>query len=101
LSVSRRKREHTTQSIRPECSGPDRFRHRLAAAVERVRATGHETHAALTIDVDGFTSIQASFGRKAAGRLLAVVESRVRECLGPDDEMLHLGGDAFHVLLDC
>lgn len=101
MSVSRRKLEHFAQPIPPERAAHERFRHRLAAAVERVRTTGRETHAALTIDVDGFTSIQASFGQKAASRLLSVVGGRVRECLGPDDEMLHPGGDAFHVLLDC
>jgi diguanylate cyclase (GGDEF)-like protein len=101
LSGRPRKLEHTAGPVRAARPAHERFRHRLAAAVERVRATGHETHAALMIDVDGFSSVQASFGRRAASRLLAVVGNRVRECLGPDDEMLHLGGDAFHVLLDC
>ena len=101
LSVPRKKLGPAVRQTTSERPGHDRFRHRLAAAVERVRATGQETHAALTIDVDGFTSIQASFGQRAAARLLTVVGNRVRECLGPDDEMLHLGADTFHVLLDC
>jgi diguanylate cyclase (GGDEF)-like protein len=101
LSGRRRKLDHNQKQRRSARADHDRFMHRLAAAVQCVRATGRETHAVLAIDVDGFTRIQANFGTRAADRLLAVVGSRVRECLGPNDVLLHEGGDEFHVLLDC
>jgi diguanylate cyclase (GGDEF)-like protein len=77
----------------------ERFTTLVTSAVEGTKILGRSTHALLTIDLDGFTRIHSSFGPHAAGRLLVAVGYRIRECLGQDDEMMHRGGDEFHVLV--
>ena len=79
----------------------ERFSASVLQAVSKANDEGANSHALLAIDLDGFTRVRASFGASVAGQLLNAVGSRVRECLGPDDEMARMGGDEFHVLIAC
>jgi diguanylate cyclase (GGDEF)-like protein len=79
----------------------ERFTASLARAVSKANTEGRTSHALLAIDLDGFTRVRASFGASVAHLLLSAVADRVRDCLGPDDEMAGMGGDEFHVLVAC
>ena len=79
----------------------ERLATHLALAVVKSRAQGRGTHALLTIDLDGFTRIEVSFGPEAAARLLTAVGHRLRVCLGRNDEMALVGTDEFNVLVEC
>jgi diguanylate cyclase (GGDEF)-like protein len=77
----------------------ERFTACVSRAVSKASTEGITSHALLAIDLDGFTRVRASFGASVAALLLSAVATRVRECLGPDDEMANMGGDEFHVLI--
>jgi diguanylate cyclase (GGDEF)-like protein len=79
----------------------EQFTTRLSEAVARARSENRASQALLTIDLDGFTRIRASFGGAAASRLLVAVANRMRACLGPHDQMARVDGDEFHVLVEC
>jgi diguanylate cyclase len=79
----------------------ERFTASVFGAVSQANTQGHTSHALLAIDLDGFTRVRASFGASAAALLLSDIADRVRDCLGPDDEMASMGGDEFHVLIAC
>lgn len=67
----------------------------------RTRHENRSSLALLTIDLDGFTRIRASFGGAAASRLLVAAANRVRGCLAPNDLMARVGGDELQVLVEC
>ena len=90
--------DNAPRRLRLEHSG---FSAILMLAVARARALGRASHALLAIDLDGFTRIHASFGTDTAARLVLAVGERMRECLGPNDEMTHHRDDTFHVLVEC
>jgi diguanylate cyclase (GGDEF)-like protein len=73
----------------------DRARELLAQCGERDRSV-----AVLSIDIDGFSKVNHTFGQAAGDELLQVVAERltgaVREC----DMVARLGGDEFAVLVD-
>jgi diguanylate cyclase (GGDEF)-like protein len=54
----------------------------------------------LYIDLDGFKSVNDTFGHEVGDRVMTVVAERIRAFVGPDDTAARLGGDEFAVLLD-
>jgi diguanylate cyclase (GGDEF)-like protein len=70
---------------------------RLAHALERDRRSGHAT-ALLVVDLDGFKSVNDTFGHATGDRLLAVLGSRLREALRTEDTVARIGGDEFAVV---
>ena len=79
----------------------EKFFARVSQLVTEAKEQGRAAHALLVIDLDGFTRVHASVGAAAAARVLAAVESRLRDCLGPDDDVAQMGEDEFHVLVAC
>jgi diguanylate cyclase (GGDEF)-like protein len=69
--------------------------HRLIAGAER----GHGDIALLSIDLDGFKSINDSFGHDAGDAVLAEVAVRLRSLVRATDLVARLGGDEFGVIL--
>lgn len=74
---------------------------RLEAAVERARQDGRSGHLFLTIDLDGFTAISASYGGDAAKALLLSIGDRLRSCLRATDTIARYGCDEFCILIRC
>jgi diguanylate cyclase (GGDEF)-like protein len=73
----------------------DRTEHALAHHGRR-----SATPALLFIDLDGFKSINDSFGHEVGDAVLAAVARRVLECKREGDTAARLGGDEFTVLLE-
>jgi diguanylate cyclase (GGDEF)-like protein len=73
----------------------------LEAAVARARHDGRSTHLFLTIDLDGFTAISASYGAEAAKRLLVAIGERLRACMRATDTIARYGCDEFCILIRC
>jgi len=68
---------------------------RLIAGSER----GHGNIALLMIDLDGFKSINDSFGHDAGDTVLAEIALRLRSLVRATDLVARLGGDEFGVIL--
>ena len=73
----------------------------LEQSLHRTRTEGRTTHALLSLDLDGFTRVQSSFGSVTADRLIRAVGQRIRECLGAEDRLARVGADEFHALVAC
>jgi diguanylate cyclase (GGDEF)-like protein len=72
---------------------------RLGSAIERARRAG-STIALLTIDLNGFKSVNDSYGHNAGDELLRVVARRFSGRLRSIDTCARFGGDEFLVLAD-
>ena len=55
--------------------------------------------AVLFIDLDGFKAVNDTLGHDAGDALLCEVAVRMREAVGPEDEIARLGGDEFTVVV--
>lgn len=56
--------------------------------------------ALITIDIDGFKAINASFGYDGGDEILKMVAERLRKILPATDTLSHQGGDEFMVLMN-
>jgi diguanylate cyclase (GGDEF)-like protein len=101
FSVHRRLPHHRHAGAPSSRVEQEQFTARLTKALSRARSESRPSMALLTIDLDGFVRVRASFGGAAASRLLVAATNRVRACLAPHDQMARLGGDELHVLVDC
>ncbi len=73
------------------------FRRRL---VQDIAASSAESFCALLLlDIDGFKSVNDSFGHHVGDRLLRDIAQRLLGCIGPRDTVARLGGDEFAVIL--
>ena len=74
------------------------FRDRLESALARLPGTS-ELLAVLVVDLDGFKSVNDTWGHTVGDALLRTVAERLVSCLRPSDTAARLGGDEFAVLL--
>jgi diguanylate cyclase (GGDEF)-like protein len=71
---------------------------RLAQEMARARR-GSLGFAILLFDLDGFKSVNDTWGHPAGDRVLAMVADRVRKCVRASDTVGRLGGDEFLAIL--
>ncbi len=75
------------------------FRDRVEHAL--TRAGRHATGiAVLFLDLDGFKTVNDSFGHASGDLLLLATAGRLRGCVRPGDTVARLGGDEFAILID-
>ena len=67
-------------------------------ASNKVRDSG-DAMALMTLDIDGFKSVNDTLGHLAGDELLIGVARRLEAAIGPDDVMLRLGGDEFALII--
>lgn len=90
-----------TQAVRDPLTGVLNRTEFLRLA-ERIRsgALGDPAEATLLVaDLDGFKSVNDSFGHAAGDRALIAFANACRAAIGPDDLVGRLGGDEFALLL--
>jgi diguanylate cyclase (GGDEF)-like protein len=71
---------------------------RLAQETARARR-GEQPFAVLLFDLDGFKSVNDTWGHAAGDRVLALVAERARKCMRASDTVGRLGGDEFLAVL--
>jgi diguanylate cyclase (GGDEF)-like protein len=71
---------------------------RLAQETARARR-GERPFAVLLFDLDGFKSVNDTWGHAAGDRVLAMVADRARKCMRASDTVGRLGGDEFLAVL--
>ena len=59
----------------------------------------HADSSVIVLDLDGFKSVNDTFGHAAGDELLVAIAERIRATTRPDDVCARLGGDEFAVLL--
>jgi diguanylate cyclase (GGDEF)-like protein/PAS domain S-box-containing protein len=74
------------------------FQDRLGSALARLPGTD-QLLALLLIDLDGFKSINDTWGHAAGDEVLKSVAERINACLRPTDTGARLGGDEFAVVM--
>jgi len=70
---------------------------RLDQALHRDRRASRGT-ALFVVDLDGFKTVNDTFGHAAGDQLLAAISDRLREALRGEDTIARLGGDEFAVV---
>ena len=75
------------------------FEAQLQRTASQAQRRADRLFALLMVDLDGFKSVNDSFGHQVGDRLLAGVADRIRNCVRPEDLVARLGGDEFGVLL--
>jgi diguanylate cyclase (GGDEF)-like protein/PAS domain S-box-containing protein len=74
------------------------FQDRMQLAITQAKRDKTEL-ALLFVDLDGFKSVNDSYGHAAGDRLLQMVAERLRACVREGDTVARLSGDEFTVLL--
>lgn len=72
---------------------------RLAHALSRAKRSKSRM-AVLFIDLDGFKTVNDTFGHAAGDRLLQIVAKRLLYCTREEDTVARLGGDEFVIVLE-
>jgi len=62
-------------------------------------ATAAPGYVVMLIDLDGFKTVNDTYGHEAGDELLSVVADRLRALVGEEDVVARLGGDEFAVLM--
>lgn len=75
------------------------FRDRLAHALARFRRED-QAFAVVLVDIDGFRSVNETFGQAAGDRFLREVAHRIQQCLREGDTLARLERDEFAVILE-
>ncbi len=77
-----------------------------AALLERLKTETHHLQvdpdykfALILLNMDRFTSFNESFDYQLGDNLITSIASRLLDLCRPDEELLHLGGDSFAILL--
>ena len=70
----------------------------LTDAVHAKRAQGEQVFALLFLDLDGFKTVNDTYGHAGGDRLLKMVAERLRHLLRTSDVAARIGGDEFVVL---
>lgn len=68
-------------------------------SIARARRKGHES-SVLFIDIDGFKSVNDTFGHKAGDEILQKLSQEIKSCVRDSDSVARFGGDEFVVFLD-
>jgi diguanylate cyclase (GGDEF)-like protein/PAS domain S-box-containing protein len=76
------------------------FMDRLRQAVTRARRRRKTSFSIFFLDVDRFKDVNDSLGHLKGDQLLALLATRLEECVRPGDTVARLGGDEFTILLD-
>lgn len=71
----------------------------LQNEIDKINRHSEQIFAVLLLDLDGFKSVNDSFGHLVGDRLLIEVSHRLQKCLNSWDIMARLGGDEFVILL--
>lgn len=76
------------------------FRSRLDHAMGLVDQKGYEKLAVVMLDLDGFRTINDTFGHRFGDNLVLKVSEMLKELISPDDTLARFGGDEFLLLLE-
>ncbi|MDD1619881.1 MAG: bacteriohemerythrin [Methylococcaceae bacterium] len=74
------------------------FYDRLSQAISQARRK-HDSLALLFLDLDGFKSVNDSYGHEAGDLVLKAVARRLQACVRGVDTVARLGGDEFTIIL--
>ncbi|WP_436527766.1 diguanylate cyclase domain-containing protein [Actinoplanes sp. HUAS TT8] len=75
------------------------LRDRLTGAIARARRTARPV-GVLLLDLNGFKTVNDTYGHDAGDTLLRVVADRLRTCVRTEDTVVRLGGDEFVVVAE-
>ena len=75
------------------------FMYSLNLAFKDAKHSGSERFAVMNIDLDGFKSINDTYGHAAGDKVLVEVSKRIRAVLRSSDIVARMGGDEFLILL--
>lgn len=74
------------------------FLRRLGEALGAA-AADRRAVAVISLDIDGFTSVNDDHGHVAADRILVTLAERLRGCVREDDTVARVGGDEFMIVV--